>query len=167
MRVDSSQSSYYSSSLFGQSATSSDDDTPFALPDDDSEQTPTASVSSAGVSTTSAVNSISSAFWQNQSASADEATAGIAGGDTLEGSTSGDLSSDDLLSEFAKWANMSPADRIRAQYLEQQNLTEDQFSKLSSDQQAAINDQIAAQIKQQTGAGETDAEGDSGAVSLG
>jgi hypothetical protein len=66
---------------------------------------------------------------------------------------------------------MSPSERIRSQYLEQQNLTEEQFSQLPSDQQKAINDQITAQIKQQLGgkSGETDDDSDGGssAVSLG
>jgi hypothetical protein len=64
---------------------------------------------------------------------------------------------------------MSPADKIRAQYLEQQNLTEEQFAQLPSDQQKAINDQIADQIKQQFGGetGASDDDSDSAAVSLG
>ncbi|MGA1801052.1 hypothetical protein [Rhizobium sp. HT1-10] len=164
MKVHSSQSSY-SAPLLSQSYSDSDDDTPFVLPDDeDSSQKKAApSISSAGIS-----NSISSGFWLNQSGGAGDSTASTSG--TSSSNTA--ASDDDILSEFAKWANMSPAEKIRAQYLEQQNMTEEQFSQLPADQQKAINDQIADMIKQQLGDGKTgDADGDSDggstAVSLG
>lgn len=172
MKVHSSQSSYYSAPLLSQSYTDSDDETPFELPDDDSSQKSKAS-SVAATSTASVANSISSGFWLNQSGgSSSDATTSVDTGDTdTDDSTTADTSSDDILSEFAKWANMSPADKIRAQYLEQQNLTEEQFQQLPSDQQKAINDQIADQIKQQlggkTGEGDDDSDGGSSAVSLG
>jgi hypothetical protein len=47
---------------------------------------------------------------------------------------------------------MTPAEKIRAEYLSAHNMTEDQFSQLSSDDQKAINDEIASQIKQKLGA---------------
>lgn len=171
MKVHGSHSSY-TAPLLSQSSADTDDDTPFVLPDDQGSSQQKTTVPS--ISTTSVANSISSGFWLNQSgASSTDANATVAStddtGSTADAST-GDLSSDDILSEFAKWANMTPADKIRAQYLDQQNLTEDQFSQLPTDQQNAINDQIADQIKQQLGgseAGVTDGDSDGGAVSLG
>jgi hypothetical protein len=66
--------------------------------------------------------------------------------------------SQDILDEFTKWANMSPAEKIRAQYLEENNLTEDSLKALPSAEQKAINDQIAAEIKQKLGTDENDAD---------
>jgi hypothetical protein len=170
MKVHGSHSTY-TAPLLSQSSADSDDDTPFVLPDDQGSGQKTTVPS---VSTTSVANSISSGFWLNQSGSSStDATPTAASTDdtaSTDDSSTADLSDDDILSEFAKWANMTPADKIRAQYLEQQNLTEDQFSQLPTDQQNAINDQIADQIKQQLGTGETGATGDDsdgGAVSLG
>jgi hypothetical protein len=171
MKVHGSHSSY-TAPLLKQSSADSDDDTPFVLPDDQGSSQQKTTVPS--VSTTSVASSISSGFWLNQSGSSStDATTTAASTDSTDStddSSSGDLSDDDILSEFAKWANMTPADKIRAQYLEQQNLTEDQFSQLPTDQQNAINKEIADQIKQQLGGSETgatDEDGDSGAVSLG
>ncbi|MBO9097763.1 MULTISPECIES: hypothetical protein [unclassified Rhizobium] len=172
MKVHSSQSSY-SAPLLSQSYTDSDDDTPFVLPDDEdsSEKKTAPSISSAGVA-----NSISSFFWQSQSggSTTDATTAAAADGTdaTDSGSAAGSDDDDDILSQFSRWADMTPADKIRSQYLEQQNMTEEQFSQLPADQQKAINDQIASQIKQQAGAsmsatGEDESDGGSAAVSLG
>jgi hypothetical protein len=173
MKVHSSQSSYYTAPLLSQSNSDSDDDTPFSLPDDDSSQKNKAT-SLSSTSMSSAANSISSGFWLNQSgASATDTSTAAASTDDAD-STDDTTTSDpaeDILSQFAKWADMSPSERIRSQYLEQQNLTEEQFAQLPSDQQKAINDQITAQIKQQLGgkSGETDDDSDGGssAVSLG
>jgi hypothetical protein len=60
-----------------------------------------------------------------------------------------------LLEELSKWAHMSPAEKIRAQWLGSHGLTEESFSQLPSDEQAAINKQIADEIKRQI-AGESD-----------
>jgi hypothetical protein len=171
MKIHGSHSTY-TAPLLSQSSADSDDDTPFVLPDDQGSGQKTTVPS---VSTASVANSISSGFWLNQSGSSTDATPTAASTDdtaSTDDSSTADLSDDDILSEFAKWANMTPADKVRAQYLEQQNLTEDQFSQLPTDQQNAINDQIADQIKQQLGTGETgatgdDSDGDGAAVSLG
>ncbi|TXI06750.1 MAG: hypothetical protein E6Q76_09285, partial [Rhizobium sp.] len=50
--------------------------------------------------------------------------------------------------------------KIRAQYLEAHGLTEDSFKALSADDQKAINDQIADEIKQKLGVGNVDGDGD-------
>ncbi|MDL2404355.1 hypothetical protein PY650_01520 [Rhizobium calliandrae] len=62
------------------------------------------------------------------------------------------------MDEFAKWAHMTPAEKIRAQYLEKYNLTEDSLKNLPPAEQKAINDQITAEIKQQLG-GNNQADG--------
>ncbi len=60
-------------------------------------------------------------------------------------------SSDNLLDQFLALSHMTPAERIRAQYLKDHNLTEDGLSQLPSDQQDAMNKEIAEQIKKQLG----------------
>jgi len=147
MKVHHALQSYYSSPLSKSDTGSNDDSTPFTLPDDDAEQkAPAASVTSSGVP-----SSISSGFWLNQAGSTSSSTTDdvAATGDDA----TADTSSDDLLAEFAKLASMTPAEKIRAQYLKDNNLTEDQFSQLSADKQKEINDQIAAEIKQKLGIG--------------
>lgn len=118
----------------------------FLLPDDDSDDSSAAtpSVSSAGVA-----SSISSGFWLNQSGASSDPSGETDSSDTDSASDS--LSSDALLAEFSKWANMSPAEKIRAQYLDEHQLTEDQLKQLPSDQQKAINDAITQEIKQKLG----------------
>jgi hypothetical protein len=69
-------------------------------------------------------------------------------------SHSGNTSSS-LLDELSKWAHMSPAEKIRAQWLGAHGMTEDSFSQLSSEDQAAINKQIAEEVTRQL-AGDTD-----------
>lgn len=56
-----------------------------------------------------------------------------------------------LLSELSKWAHMDPAEKIRAQWLGSHGMTEESFSQLPSDEQAAINKQIAEEVKRQLG----------------
>jgi DNA-binding helix-hairpin-helix protein with protein kinase domain len=137
MKVHSSLQSSYTSAFQSQSSSDSDDDTPFALPDDTSDQqqqqSSTPSVASSGVP-----SSLSS-FWINQ---ADDPTAATA---------NGGQSSQSIEDQFKDLADMTPAEQIRAAYLKEQNLTEEQFSQLPSDQQKAINDAIAQQIKQKLG----------------
>lgn len=60
-------------------------------------------------------------------------------------------SSDDILDQFLALAQMTPAERIRAEYLKQHHVTEDRFGQLPSDQQDAMNKEIADQIKKQLG----------------
>jgi hypothetical protein len=158
MKVHHALQSYYSSPLSKSDTGSNDDSTPFTLPDDDANQKASApSVTSSGVP-----SSISSGFWLNQAGSTSSSTTDdvAATGDDV----ASDTSSDDLLAEFAKLASMTPAEKIRAQYLKDNNLTEDQFSQLSADKQKEINDQIAAEIKQKLGVGGMSGNDDSEAV---
>jgi len=164
MKVHGSTSSIYSNLFQSQSSTDSDDSTPFTLPGDDGDEQTTASSTTTGSTSASSIaNSISSAFWTNQTTSTDTSSTASTSTAVESTDTTDDTSSADLLSEFAKLANMTPAEKIRDQYLKAHNLTEEQFSQLSPDEQKAINDQIADEIKQQLGAdkkGGADGEND-------
>ncbi|MEH2474902.1 hypothetical protein V1281_003921 [Nitrobacteraceae bacterium AZCC 2161] len=50
--------------------------------------------------------------------------------------------------KFMAYAKMSPADKMRAAMLSSMGLTEDQVKNMSPDQQKAIEQKIADQIKQ-------------------
>ncbi len=54
--------------------------------------------------------------------------------------------------EFLKIARMTPAERLHAAMLAKLGLTEEEFAKLDPKQQAAIQEKIAAEIKQQMAA---------------
>lgn len=171
MKVHHSTQNYFSAPIRSQQDTDSDSSSPFTLPDDSSEQeTQAPSVASSGVP-----SSISSGFWLSQIGSTspsttDDATEedGTSVASDSSSTSSSEETSQDILDEFAKWSNMSPADKIRAQYLEENNLTEDSLKALPSDEQKAINDQIAAEIKQKLGTDENDSdkETDSAAAAL-
>lgn len=161
MKVHHGTQNYFSTPVRSQQDAGSDGSSPFTLPDDSSEQeTQAPSIASGGVP-----SSISSGLWLSQIGStSSSATDGSTGGDST-GTTSNSSStssseqpSQDILDEFTKWANMSPAQKIRAQYLEENNLTEDSLKALPSAEQKAINDQIAAEIKQKLGTDENDAD---------
>jgi hypothetical protein len=148
MKVHHALQSYYNSPLSKSDTGSNDDSTPFTLPNDDAEQkAPASSVTSSGVP-----SSISSGFWLNQAGGTSSSTTGDVAA-TGDNAAAAATSSDDPLAEFAKLASMTPAEKIRAQYLKDNNLTEDQFAQLSGDAQKAINDQITAEIKQKLGVG--------------
>lgn len=55
-----------------------------------------------------------------------------------------------LLDELSKWARMSPAERIRANYLEDHELTEDDLKAMTDKDRAVIEDEIKAEIERQT-----------------
>lgn len=166
MKVHSSLQSSYTSLFQATPNSGSDDDTPFSLPGDttdDQQQQQQGSTGSASIASAGFSASLSS-FWINQ---ANDPTSTSAPG------TDGQ-SSQSIEDEFSDLASMSPAEKIRAQYLQQQGLTEDQFNQLPSDQQKAINDAIAAQIKQQLGddsknqqGADDTSDGAAAAVSLG
>lgn len=172
MKVHHSTQSYFSAPIRSQQDTDSDDSTPFTLPGDSGEQETSQgpSVTSSGVP-----SSISSGLWLSQigaasSSASDTSTdqdGSAAAGDGSSMSST-EQSNQDILDEFAKWANMTPAEKIRAQNLDARGLTEDSFKSLSADDQKAINDQIADEIKQQLGAnkGDGDKEMDSAASAL-
>ena len=172
MKVHHSTQSLFSSPIKSQQDTDSDDSTPFMLPDDsDEQQTQTPSVTSSGVP-----SSISSGFWLNQTGQTAPSTSDVdadksdGAAPSINGSdSSSDSSSQDIADEFSKWAHMTPAEKIRARYLEQHHLTEESLRALPADQQKAINDEIAKLVKQQLGidsqAGDSD-ETDSAAAAL-
>jgi hypothetical protein len=56
---------------------------------------------------------------------------------------------DSLVDEFSKWGNMTPAEYIRARYLEQHDMTEADLAAMPADQRAAIEKEIAEQIKRE------------------
>ncbi|MBB3135727.1 hypothetical protein FHS26_003473 [Rhizobium pisi] len=56
---------------------------------------------------------------------------------------------DSLVDEFSKWGNMTPAEYIRARYLDQHDLTEAGLAAMPADQRAAIEKEIADQIKRE------------------
>lgn len=72
--------------------------------------------------------------------------------DTADGVSAKDSAqsaNDKLLADFAKWSKMSPAERIRAQYLEAHGLTETTLAQLDPNVQKAIEDDIKQTVKQQ------------------
>lgn len=175
MRIHHSTQSLFSNPIMSQQDAGSDDSTPFTLPGDDSndgDEAASPSITSSGIP-----SSISAGFWINQagdSSTSSDSGANQSGGTapSINGSkSSGDSSSQDILDEFAKWANMTPAQKIRAHYLEEHHLTEESFSKLPADEQKAINDQIADEIKRTLGVddkgdGSDDSDGAASALSV-
>ncbi|NLS19753.1 hypothetical protein HGP16_24755 [Rhizobium sp. P40RR-XXII] len=164
MKVHHSTQNYFSTPIRSQQNSDSDDSSTFSLLGDGGGQqgdSQRPSISSSGVPP-----SISSGFWINQlsqgSSSTSDSTDGqpSASASASSSASSSKQSDQDILDEFAKWANMTPAQKIRAQYLEAHGLTEDSFKALSGDEQKAINDQIANEIKQKLGAGNGDSNGD-------
>ncbi|MBB3288044.1 MULTISPECIES: hypothetical protein [unclassified Rhizobium] len=164
MKVHHSTQNYFSTPIRSQQSSESDDSSTFSLLSDGGDQQKGSqgpSISSSGVP-----SSISSGFWLNQLSQAsssttdaadDRSAASVSGSSSASSSRQSDQ---DILDEFAKWANMTPAQKIRAQYLEAHGLTEDSFKALSADEQKAINDQIASEIKQKLGVGNADGERD-------
>jgi hypothetical protein len=57
----------------------------------------------------------------------------------------------DLLVEFSKWAHMDAAEMIRAQYLEDNGLTEESLAAMAPEARKAIEEEIAERIKNQLG----------------
>jgi TPP-dependent pyruvate/acetoin dehydrogenase alpha subunit len=56
-----------------------------------------------------------------------------------------------LADSFGEWMKMSPAERIRAQYLSEQGLSEDDLAAMEPEERKAIEDDIATRVKQQLG----------------
>lgn len=64
-----------------------------------------------------------------------------------------------VVDEFLKWSQMSPAERIRAQYLKEHDLTEEGLKALPPEESTKIEAAIAEQIKQQLGGGDNQPTG--------
>ena len=64
---------------------------------------------------------------------------------------------DDVVQQFMDYAKMSPMERMRASILKSMGLTEDDLTKMSPEQQKAIEQKIEQMIKQelQKNAGKT------------
>lgn len=72
----------------------------------------------------------------------------------VEDAGPGDL---DLLAELEKWSQMNVAEKIRAQYLESKNMTEESLAQLPPEERQLIEDEIAAAIKRTLTGGDTKA----------
>ncbi|MBD9371459.1 hypothetical protein IB238_02240 [Rhizobium sp. ARZ01] len=57
----------------------------------------------------------------------------------------------DLVAEFMEWSNMSPAERIRAQMLEEMGHSEESLKSLPEAEREAIEDEIRQAIEEQFG----------------
>ncbi|MCO6178218.1 hypothetical protein [Ciceribacter sp. RN22] len=66
----------------------------------------------------------------------------------------------DVISQFLEYSEMTLVERIRATYLSDHNLTEEQLAALPDDQRKAIEDEIEEAVKRQLGF-----EGESGGSS--
>ncbi|MAC88937.1 hypothetical protein [Maricaulis sp.] len=64
------------------------------------------------------------------------------------------------VAEFLRWANMTPAERIRAQYLEQEGMSEDSLAALPEEERERIEMEIQQRIRDALG-GTADAAGTS------
>lgn len=61
---------------------------------------------------------------------------------------------DDLFDDLHKWANMSIAEKIRAQYLERKGLTESDLAAMPPEERQAMEDEIRKAVLQALGAGD-------------
>ena len=55
------------------------------------------------------------------------------------------------VTEFLRWANMTPAERIRAQYLEREGLSEDSLASLPEEERERIEMEIQQRIRDALG----------------
>jgi len=55
------------------------------------------------------------------------------------------------VAEFLRWANMTPAERIRAQYLEQEGLSEDSLATLPEEERERIEMEIQQRVRDALG----------------
>jgi len=132
MRVDSTTNSY--TNIFQARTSQNQGDEPFSL---DSETRKGGS----GLQPMSTPPSISSSLWSLQSS--DDTT--IA--EETEADQEAKARHDELTSELSKYANMTPAEMMRAQYLEAHHMTEEDLQQMPADQRAAIEKDIADSIK--------------------
>ncbi|MEZ2128969.1 MULTISPECIES: hypothetical protein [unclassified Sinorhizobium] len=133
MKIGDSISSYYGiGGLFGQKSGQSKNQQSMDV-DTSIRQ------SGAGLEPSTTPPSISSTMWALQSA-----------GDTTLGDDDETKSANDALAaELSKWANMTPGEKIRAQYLEEHGLTEESLAEMSPEDREAIEKEIAELIKRQ------------------
>lgn len=58
---------------------------------------------------------------------------------------------DNLADSFGEWMKMSPAEHIRAQYLEEHDLTESDLASMDPEKLKAIEDDISKRVQEQLG----------------
>lgn len=148
MKIGDSISSYYLGNLFnqqnGQSKGNQDDQFDTSVRQ-----------SGAGLEPMTTPTSISSTMWAMQATDDARITP------QTDAEKEASANHDALTSELSKWANMSPAEMMRAQYLEAHHLSEDSLKALPADERAAIEKEIAEYIKKTlTGNDDKGATGD-------
>lgn len=79
---------------------------------------------------------------------------------TLSGEPVNTSYSENLLAELQEWSQKTPGDMIRAKFLEQMGITEEELAAMPPDQRKAIEDQIEQLIKQSLIPTEQQAEND-------
>ncbi|MDI7861312.1 hypothetical protein MRS76_05030 [Rhizobiaceae bacterium n13] len=102
-------------------------------------QAPTVSIGG-----TASASSLSSTLWLSLA-------------DRLESGTVTEPLKSSAADEFMEWAEMSLAEKIRAQILADKDMTEDDLAAMDADQRAAIEKEIEEAIKRQMGVEEAKA----------
>lgn len=69
------------------------------------------------------------------------------GGNGKDGGSSSLASNGSAVDEFLKFARMSPAEQVRAMYLEEQGMTEDSLKALPPEERTRIENEIANRIE--------------------
>ncbi|MDD3288858.1 MAG: hypothetical protein PHX43_07660 [Alphaproteobacteria bacterium] len=80
--------------------------------------------------------------WSNRNNGTNQTTSSLASSEL-----SSKISSTSAADEFRKYANMSPTERIRYNYLKSHNLTESDLAAMSPEQRKAIENEIKELIK--------------------
>ena len=137
MKIGDSISSYYRSQNNGQASGSAASS--LLLPTDGGNQRTQAPTVSIGGSASS--SSLSSALWLSM-ADKMEADSGSLTEAPQETSPA---------DEFLEWSSMSLAEKIRAQFLADKDLTEEDLANMDADARAAIEAEIKAAIERQLG----------------
>ena len=137
MKIGDSISSYYRSQNNGQASGSAASS--LLLPADGGNQRTQAPTVSIGGSASS--SSLSSALWLSM-ADKMEADSGSLTEAPQETSPA---------DEFLEWSSMSLAEKIRAQFLADKDLTEEDLANMDADARAAIEAEIKAAIERQLG----------------
>lgn len=117
------------------------DTTALAIPEEtESRRVPASTPIPTDLGTSS---SLADLLWRSQSQAGDATTVDAGSGDAS--------SSEDILEEFKKWASMTPAEKIRASFLQRHHLTEEQLAQMPPEERQKIEDEISREIKQQLG----------------
>lgn len=134
MKIGANISTYYRS----QSQTSSSGPAILASTSESASQRTQAPTISIGG--TSASTALSSALWLS-----------IAGKSSEEASALSGSKNKGVADEFMEWSKMSPAEKIRAQILEEKGLSDEGVAAMDPDERAALEAEIKDAIKKQLG----------------